>query len=117
MGLGDVLYYILTKQWVFEGISRNEAKLRMLAGIRSEIQLDESDSPLDQTIVAAIEMAWTLDADERPSAGAIASFLHDKLEQDYGQPDAGEGTVWRVSIPPLPADYTSTFDDFYENLN
>ena len=73
--LGDILYYILTKHWVFEGISRNEAKLRMLAGIGSDIRIDESDNPLDQTIVTAIEMAWTLNAEKRPSASDIASFL------------------------------------------
>jgi len=113
--LGDILYYVLTKRWVFEGIPRDEAKLRMLAGIHSEIPLEDNSDPADQAVLKAIEMAWTEDADKRPSAPEIAKMLYKELRGLGGEPN--EQGVWPVSpIPPLPSDYNSIYDDFYDNL-
>ena len=111
--LGDVLYYILTKRWVFEGIARDKAKLLMLAGIHSEIPLEHGSHAADRAMRKAIEMAWTEDAEERPSAREISDLLKAELEQIVGK---AEGGMWRVSIPPLPADYNSTYEDFYDSL-
>jgi len=113
--LGDILYYILTKQWVFEGIPSEEAKLRMLAGIHSDISVANSSNNADQVLMKAIEMAWTDDAEERPSAREIADMLRIELEALAGEPEVAG--VWRVSIPPLPDDYISNYNDFYDNLD
>jgi serine/threonine protein kinase len=110
--MGNMLYYILTSKRIFEGITREEAMLKLKTGKRSEIGFEPTD-PADNAIVDAMHWAWTQDPQERPKAREVSDFLRRTLrtlesrEEDYDL---------RVTIPPLPADYDFSDEEFYEHL-
>jgi len=110
--LGNLLYNTLTKQWVYEGIPNKEARKKIKAGIYSDIPSEflESKDPYDQAMVKAIQMAYTVNPDERPSAREIANYLKRKIGQSKRDP------IWKITIPKLPADYSRTESDFANNL-
>jgi len=106
--LGNMLYNVLTKLWVYEGISRKAAKAKIMSGKQHSIppKFANSTDPLDQAMIKAIQMAWTYDPYDRPSARQIANFLKEYLDQKEGD------AYWRVSVPPLPPNYRYTDSEF-----
>jgi len=113
--MGNVMYYILTKKWLFEGEKTEDATLRMLKGGRSKFpdQFLKSDDPSIQAVIKAIEMCWTHEAEKRPAAREVSNLLRVALETILGTKILG---VVRVSIPPLPKEYRYSDSDFYVNL-
>lgn len=113
--MGNVLFYVLTKKWCFEGLTDDEAEQLLLNGTHSEIPSDflNSKHPADEAMVNAIEMAWTYNPDHRPPAKKIANMLERQLKTSATDVE-GDG-VWRVSLPPLPPDFRFTDTDMYEN--
>ena len=113
--MGNTLYYVLTKKWMFEGITREDAKEDIMRGKTPEIPsvFLQSTNKAIQAMVKAVQMAWVFNPHERPTAREIATFLLEELEALDAQGKDEDG-VWRVSVPPLPAnhgDYDSEFDD------
>jgi len=102
--MGDVIYYALTKKWVMEGRTREEAVKLISEGKRSTFPtfIKKSKDPAHQAMIHALDMAWTQDPDERPPAREIAAYLEQQLIAiNGGKSDA----PWRVSARPLPPDY------------
>lgn len=113
--MGNVMYYVLTKKWLFEHVTTEEATKLMVQGSRSEFPEDilNSEDLAIQAVVKAINMCWTHDMEKRPAAREVSALLREALETILGTSDLG---VVKVSIPPLPRDYRFTDSDFYVNL-
>lgn len=112
--MGNVLYLVLTKKWWFEGMTTVRAREAIMGGNHSEIPphfLNSSNLAV-QTIIKAINMAWTFDPNDRPGAKEIATILKQALEKLNGSVD----DEWRVAIAPLPKDRRYTDSDYYNNL-
>lgn len=113
---GNIIYYILTNQWVFEGVKNTESIKRLVQGFRSPFpdHILNSINPADQAIMKGIRDLWTHDVEKRPSARTVSNFFIKELEKiTESRPADG---VARVSIPPLPDDWDyggggSSFDD------
>jgi hypothetical protein len=105
--MGNILYYVLTKMWLFEGIPTKTAKQMLIDGKLSTIpsQFLNSTNSADLAMIKAIQMAWVYNPDNRPTAREIASFLKQHLDN-----------TWRVDIDPLPPNHRYTDSDFYSNL-
>lgn len=110
--LGNMLYNVLLNKWVFEKMSTNQAKQRIMNGKHSLIptKVRNSTDQYERAMLKAIEMAWTFDPKDRPKAREIAKYLESHLDG----PKVGD--FWRVSIPPLPKNYRYTESDFAANL-
>jgi hypothetical protein len=105
--MGNILYYVLTKKWLFESIPTRTARQMLIDGKLSTIpsQFINSTNSADLAMVKAIQMAWIYDPNNRPMAREIASFLKQHLDN-----------TWRVDIDPLPPHHRYTDSDFYRNL-
>jgi len=112
--MGNILYSILTKKWWFEGMTTSKAREAIHSGNHSEIppELLNNTNPAVQTLIKAINMAWTFNPNDRPCAQKIATMMKEALEKL----DGGDDGIWRVSIPPLLQDHRYTDSDFYSNL-
>jgi hypothetical protein len=105
--MGNILYYVLTKKWLFEGIPTKVARQMLIDGKLSTIPshfLNSSNSA-DLAMTKAIQMAWVYNPDDRPTAREIASILKQHLNN-----------IWRVDIPRLSPNHRYTDSDFYRNL-
>jgi hypothetical protein len=104
--MGNVLYNIYTKEWLFDGedlfdpgSDHEEEKEKMLKGERSPFP-----TYLDTTIRAnnamqwAILQAWVHDPELRPKARYIRDFLLKELSAIEGKTYTPD-TVIRVSLP------------------
>ena len=113
--MGNIMYYMLTKKWLFEGITDRDAKKMIVAGETSKIppEILNSTDPADKAMVKAIQMAWVHDPNQRPTARHISNFLRGQLEALHG---GKKDELWRVSVPPLPPNHRYTDSDFYNNL-
>lgn len=111
--MGNILYYILTKRWIFEERLNREAVNLVLKGLRSEIpdEILQSNNPADKAMIRGIEMAWVQDPNERPTARQIAMFLKEKLAKINGN----KMVDYRVSVAPLPPGYDFSTEDWYSN--
>lgn len=110
--VGNMMYYILTRKWMFEGITTEEAIAKLRAGERSELGFQPTD-PADVAIVKAINWAWNQDPDKRPKAREISQFLKTALQKIEGK---SQDYIVRVPILPLPKDYDFSDLEFYKNL-
>lgn len=112
--LGNVLYYIHTYHWLFEGLTSNEAKQNTVLGITSTIPealLNSTDRAV-HSLTPAIRMCWRHDPAKRPSAREISMYLKDRLLLEGVNTDAPV----KVVMPPLPADHRYTDSDFNGNV-
>ena len=112
--LGNVLYYIHTYHWLFEGLTSNEAKQNTVLGITSTIPealLNSTDRAVN-SLTRAIRMCWRNDPAKRPSARDISMYLKDRLWLEGVSTDAPV----KVVMPPLPADHRYTDSDFNDNV-
>jgi hypothetical protein len=113
--MGNVMYYILTNQWIFEGYSNGDAKNKIINGDRSSIpsHIKESKDRAIQGLLHAIEMCWVHDYKERPTAREVADYIGGLLMQIEGLDHLD---VVRVNMPPLPKNHRYTDSDFYGNI-
>ena len=115
---GNVMYYVLTSKWIFEGV-KNEEGIRLLRnGKRSPFpdHIKNSTDPADQAMMKAITMLWTHDPEERPRARTVSNFLIQELESIVGALPSDR--VVRVEVPPLPEnwDFNDGGPSWDENL-
>jgi len=113
--MGNVMYYVLTNQWIFEGYSKGVTKQKILNGERSKIpaHIRESADRATQALLHAVEMCWVHNYKERPTARQVADYIKEELRQIEGVDDLG---VVRVDMPPLPKNHRYTDSDFYDNI-
>jgi len=113
--LGNVLYYIQTSQWLYEGVPSVNASMKIYLGEHSPfpLQIMQSTDPNVQILSNAINMLWTDDHTKRPSARVVSNFLGDSLRAQ--NVDFNEAI--KVHVPPLRADHRFTDEDFYQNLD
>jgi hypothetical protein len=113
--MGNVMYYILTNQWLFEGFSNIDTKKKIMDGERSSIpvHIKESKDRAIQGLLHAIEMCWTHDYKERPTAQEVADYIGGLLMQIEG---LDQLNIVRVNMPPLPKNHRYTDNDFYGNI-
>lgn len=109
--MGNVMYYIMTQKWIFEGVTTEETRKRLIDGNRSDFGYIPTH-PAEKAVEKAIRWSWTHTPKERPTAREVSSFLKGALKEVDGQ----EYDIVRVSVPPLPSDYDFSDAEFYENL-
>jgi serine/threonine protein kinase len=110
--LGNMIYNVLTNKWVFEGMTTGSALQRIMSAKHSKFPsgLITSKDDKVQAMLKAIEMAWTFDPKDRPTARQIAEYLKGHLNKSRGD------DYWRVSIPPFPRNFRRTDSDFMASL-
>lgn len=110
--MGTVLYCVLTKRWDFQGLTVDRARKLLMDGQHSLVpaKFFHSSSAEDRAMVRALEMAWVANPDERPSARQIADYLGHELSSKHSNE-----TIYRVSVPEIPADFEVDDGDWYEN--
>ena len=113
--MGNIMFYVLTKLWMWEGITTKEAQKRTEQGERPEIpqSILTSDDPAIKAMVKAVKDCWIPDPKQRPRSRQISDFLREELRKIEGVEELG---IVRVSIPPLPKNHRYTDSDFYDNL-
>jgi hypothetical protein len=112
--LGNVLYYVHTNKWIFEGVSSIEASHRIRQGVASPIPDDlmNSSNGAVKALFRAILKCWTRDPRSRPRAKEISNFLAERLKLE----GVDVSSPVKVSIPSLPPGHRYTDTDFYRNL-
>ena len=118
--MGNVLYYLYTKNFLYEGIPDKYALQMLYSGKRTPFP-----EGLDTTIAAnaalqsAIRKCWTHYPDHRPSARYIRDYLLREFAAIQGCYVAPGDDLLRVKLPPLPKNhrYTgSSFDTVNDNV-
>lgn len=113
--MGNVMFYVLTNHWTFEGYTAKEAIRMMRRGQRSIIppKILDKRNPAIRAMLGAIRSCWKQNPAERPSSRKIADFLKNELRRIEKTDTIG---VVRVSLPPFPAMFRHTDSDFEKNL-
>ena len=114
--MANVMYYVLTNRWLFEGYNTRQTVEAMSNGRRSEFPLaiQNSDDAAIQTMKSGIELLWTQDPAKRPTANEISNYFMEELQKQ------GAGFITgdvRVSVPPLPPEWRFTESDFLDNVH
>ena len=111
--IGNIMYYVLTKWWIFEGVKNSVGVYLLQQGKRSPFpeHIKNSTDPSDQALMKGINMLWTHDVKKRPSARVVSDFLIGELEKI--QKKKVEGVV-QASVPPLPKDWDYGDDPSFE---
>ena len=111
--VGNVAYYVLTGNWIFEKIPNSLGIEKLLDGERSPFPKDvlESDDPYIAALRRGIEMAWTHDVSRRPTSQQVSEFLISELERISGE---GRQAVIRADVPPLPLDWDFKEDPTFD---
>lgn len=116
---GNVMYYVLTKEWLFQRTSTIRSALQKLKrGERSPIPPDilNSTDRANKAMIKGINMLWTHNVEERPKARVVADYLLKELQEIEGINDIG-GVVRVTNIPPLPPNHRFTDSDYERNLD
>jgi len=80
---GNVIYYLLTETKPFDDIDQKEAKKLVIKGGRPHLpgRFREPTHPVDIALLRAMNLCWTHDPEERPSAKLVADFLGEQLKK------------------------------------
>lgn len=113
--MGNIMYYVLTTRWLFEGDAQDVAVNKIANHKRSSVPMKYrfSRDYAIRAILGAIEDCWGQNPRRRPTSRKISDDLKRQLGRIEKVNDLG---VVRVSVPPLPADFRYTDSDFVENM-
>jgi len=80
--LGNVLYFLLTRQEVWKDISNKEVYDLVMKGKRPKFpnSMKESEGIFETYMIKAIEAAWIHKPEERPGALQVAKILEDGIQ-------------------------------------
>lgn len=109
--MGNVMFNVYAKSWLYEGVKEEEALTMLYAGKHSQFptNLDTATIPANRAMQSAILKCWTNNPQERPSAKAIRDFLRKELSTIVGRSiHPGNDASLRVQVPPLPKDHRYT---------
>lgn len=111
--MGNVIYIILTDLYTFEfpkQLSTKEATAELVAGRRSAYpgHIANSTDPAYVAIKKALDMCWTQDWRERPSARKVSNYLMRKLREITGEKDPD----LRVTLPQRDPDQKPTDSEY-----
>ena len=114
--MGNLIYYMLTDLYTFEepkNLSWKESGRELMAGRRSAYpkHIERSKDPAHVAIKKALDMCWTQDWRERPSARSISDYLIDRLKKITG--DANPD--FRVVLPERDPNQRNTESDYDEH--
>jgi hypothetical protein len=114
--MGNILYYLLTNLWIWEGGSNRQAVTGHKRGERSVVPADilNSKDAATQALLHCVTLCWEHDWSARSRASEVVNCI--KIQLQTIEKKADLGSV-RVSIPPLSTDHRYTDSDFYDNLN
>jgi Protein tyrosine and serine/threonine kinase len=124
---GEALYHLLTNRWMFEEFGLAGARYAIVTDKTMDILLPEEDReqfshPAEQVIIEAIKLAWEFVPSKRPSARELANFLKQELDalcmsdERFCSVEGGSGGTFRVRLPPRPAEYQTTEQEFDDVL-
>jgi len=113
--MGTQIYTILTDLYTFEkpkNLDAEESGKELMAGRRSPYpeHIENSNDPSYIVVKKALEMCWTQDWKERPSARSISDYLIGQLKDITGE----ENPDVRVVLPERDPNQRSTESDFDE---
>lgn len=113
--MGNIMYYVLTTHWLFEGDTRDVAVDKLANHKRSHMpkKFRFSRDPAIRAIVGAIEDCWAQNPLRRPTSRKISNYLKRELG---GIEKVNDLDIVRVSVPPLPVDFRHTDSDFVDNM-
>jgi len=94
--MGNLLYTILTDLQVWNKKGYEDQVKRIVAGKRPRIPIHilQRNDPAYAALINALDMSWTYDWKERPSARAIANYLIGELRTITGE----EAPDFRISF-------------------
>eukprot|EP00978_Attheya_sp_CCMP212_P042555 scaffold261433_cov40-Attheya_sp.AAC.1 len=115
--MGNIMYYVFTKQWLFINKSVADSINAMLLKKRSPFPsgLDLRTIPANQAMHKAILMAWHHDPETRPKARDIRDYLFQQLSKIEGK-NITPDTIIRVFAPPIPDEMLSRDDDDFHDV-
>jgi hypothetical protein len=116
--MGNVMYYVFTKQWLFINKSVADSINAMLKKKRSAFPsgLDLTTIPANKAMHKAILMAWHHDPRTRLKARDIRDYLLQQLSKIEGKTITPD-TIIRVSVPPMPAVILNRDDDDFHDVD
>ncbi|KAL7515786.1 hypothetical protein ACHAWX_000863 [Stephanocyclus meneghinianus] len=90
--MGNIIYYILTDLYTFErpeNLNNREVGKLLVAGKRSPYPeyIEKSNDPAHIAMKKALDMCWTQNWRERPSARDISHFMMGELRKITGEDD------------------------------
>ena len=115
--MGNLIYYMLTDLYTFEkptNLSWKASGRELLAGRRSPLpkHISESTDPSHVAVRKALDMCWTQNWKERPSARSVSEYLIGRLREITGEEDPD----LRVVLPERDPNMKGT-DSEYEEYN
>lgn len=120
--MGNILYYLLTLDWIYPGVSDVDVRQRLIRGERSPYpdRIKTSTDAAELALRDAIELCWTHDPIRRPHSSVVADYLWKKIVDIDGEvaddASAGKHHPVFVKIPDIEPDYRNTDSDFWANL-
>eukprot|EP00585_Thalassiosira_rotula_P007082 CAMPEP_0196152236 /NCGR_PEP_ID=MMETSP0910-20130528/35143_1 /TAXON_ID=49265 /ORGANISM="Thalassiosira rotula, Strain GSO102" /LENGTH=553 /DNA_ID=CAMNT_0041415781 /DNA_START=8 /DNA_END=1669 /DNA_ORIENTATION=- len=114
--MGNLIYYMLTDLYTFEkpeNLKWQEVGRELMAGRRSPLPKDIyfSEDPSHVAMKKALDMCWTQEPDERPSARSISDYLIGRLREVTGEDDPD----FRVVLPKRDPNQRNTESDYEKN--
>mmetsp|Transcript_8705 Transcript_8705/g.18747 ORF Transcript_8705/g.18747 Transcript_8705/m.18747 type:complete len:198 (+) Transcript_8705:971-1564(+) len=114
--MGNLIYYVLTDLYTFErprNLSWQESGRELIAGRRTPIpkEIKRSEDPSHAAMRRSLDMCWTQDPNERPSARSISDYLVGRLREITGEEDPD----LRVVLPRRDPDQGSSESDYDKN--
>lgn len=108
--MGFPMYYVYTKNWLYEGIPEIEAKelFHTNKTVSSFPAHLDTTIPANAAMQSAIEQCWAFEPQDRPTASAVRDFLLQELSKILGRTVKPGDDVLRVEIPPLPRGHRFT---------
>jgi hypothetical protein len=111
--MGNIMYIIMTDLYTFEkpkNLSNWDAGKKMVAGERTEIpeHIRNSSDPAYVAMQKALDMCWTYEWSERPSARSITDYLMGELRKITGE----ENPDLRVTLPERDPKQKNTESDY-----
>eukprot|EP00986_Skeletonema_menzelii_P012506 scaffold6920_cov171-Skeletonema_menzelii.AAC.1 len=111
--MGNIMHIIMTDLYVFEkpkNLKHRVAGKRMINGERTEIpeHIRNSTDPSYVAMMKALDMTWTYDWSERPSARSITDYLMGALRNITGESDPD----LRVTLPERDPYQKNTESDY-----
>ena len=105
--MGHVMFYIYTKNWLYEGILEEKALKMLYAGKHTQFPSNLNTTiPANKAMQSAILKSWTHKPKHRPSAHSIRNYLLQELSSITGQTSIQPGDdLLKVEVPPLPRDH------------